>query len=189
MEESAVKNKSPASDSVPEGASEGVSIDELKNQLEKVQKEYTEQLDRYLRAEAEMENMRRRQDEEIATVRKYAAERFVGELLNVYDSLELAQAVEIKTPDQESLERMLEGVRLTLKQFDAVFGKFSVQSIDPQGQKFDPQLHQAMSIEETDEVPPNQIVKVVRKGYLLHDRVVRPAMVIVAKSKTEKETS
>ncbi len=137
----------------------------------------------YLRAKAEAENVRRRAEIDVANARKYAIERFVGELLPVKDSLELARALDLAQDNAQAVEKMFEGIELTLKLLDSVFDKFAIREVDPQpGDRFDPELHQAMSTQESSQVPPNHVVSVVQKGYLLNDRLLRPAMVVVAKA-------
>lgn len=134
--------------------------------------------DAWLRAKAETDNIRKRTQAEIANAHKFAAESFATEMLAVTDSLEAALAVE-----NASVESMKSGVELTLKQLRSVFEKFSLLEIDPAGQKFDPHRHQAISVVEC-EAEPNTVVQVLQKGYLLHERVIRPALVTVAKAKT-----
>jgi len=133
--------------------------------------------DAWLRAKAETENMRRRAAEDVDKARKFAVENFANELLAVKDSLEAALAA-----DSPSVENMKDGVDLTLKQLIAVFGKFNLHDIDPMGEKFDPHLHQAIQVVESDQ-PANTVVTVLQKGYRLHDRTLRPALVMVAKGK------
>jgi molecular chaperone GrpE len=168
-------NDSPVSDEGGEG---------LEQQLQAARAEAAENLDKFLRASAESENVRRRAQIDMDNARKYGIERFATELLAVVDSLELARRVDLKDAGSEAMEKMREGIELTLRQLDSVFERFSITSIDPVGEKFDPERHQAMSMVETDEVEPNHVVTVVQKGYLLHDRLLRPAMVIVAKAKS-----
>ena len=134
--------------------------------------------DAWLRAKAETENVRRRAQEDIAKAAKFAVEKFAGELLAVKDSLEAALATE--TPSVESLKS---GSELTLKQLVAAFEKSNLREINPLGEKFDPNVHQAISMLESDQ-EPNTVVTVLQKGYLLADRVLRPALVIVAKAKS-----
>lgn len=134
--------------------------------------------DAWLRAKAEADNIRKRAQAEIAGAHKFAVESFATEMLAVKDSLEAALAVE-----NASVESMKSGVELTLKQLQSVFEKFSLAEIDPAGQKFDPHRHQAISVVEC-EAEPNTVVQVLQKGCLLHDRVIRPALVTVAKAKS-----
>lgn len=151
-------------------------------QLEAVKAELAAQKDRYLRAAAEAENIRRRADNDIASARKFAVEGFASEILAVRDSLEIARSLEISEDDAGAVAKMKEGLDLTLKQLDSALSKFSIEPVDPQkGDKLDPDRHQAMSTQESDNVPPNHILSVIQKGYKIHDRLLRPAMVVVAK--------
>ncbi len=176
----------PAEDQTGEEreAAPGDRIAELEEQLEAMQTAIQEHEDRFLRAKAEVENTRRRAEADIANARKFSIEQFAAEMLNVRDSLELAQAVELKESDNESLARMQEGLDLTLKQLDSVFAKFAIEVVDPKpGDKLDPQQHQALSMQESAEIEPNHVMAVIQKGYTLHERLLRPATVIVAKAR------
>ena len=133
--------------------------------------------DAWLRAKAETENVRRRSQDEVLKAHKFASEKFVTDVLAVKDSLEAALA-----SDNQSAENLRAGVELTLRQLVAVFEKAKVSEISPLGEKFDPHKHQAISQIVAPGVEPNQVVQVLQKGYSLHERVVRPAMVIVAKA-------
>ncbi len=138
--------------------------------------------DAFLRAKAEEDNVRRRSEKEVANSRKFAVEGFAKEMLQVRDSLKLACSVEIAEDADESITGVVEGVELTLKQLDAGFAKFSLTEIAPQvGDKLDPNLHQAMSIVEAEDVESGCIITVIQAGFQLHDRLLRPAMVVVAK--------
>lgn len=152
--------------------------DDLEQRLKQAELAAQEHHDAWLRAKADGDNLRKRSQTEIASAHKFAVENFAGELLAVKDSLEAALA-----SDHPTAESLLGGVELTLKQLSAAFGKFSLKDIDPAGQKFDPHQHQAISTVESD-AEPNTVVQVLQKGYLLHDRVIRPALVIVAKATT-----
>lgn len=132
--------------------------------------------DAWLRAKADADNIRKRAQADIASAHKYAIENFSTELLAVKDSLEAALSISNVT-----VENLKSGVELTLKQLNSVFEKFRVTEINPLGQKFDPHRHQAISTVEAD-AEPNTVVQVFQKGYLLNDRVIRPAMVAVAKA-------
>lgn len=136
-----------------------------------------EHYDAWLRAKAETENVRRRATEDAAKERKFAAERFAVAMLPVKDSLEAALGSE-----NASLETLRSGVELTLKQLQQAFQSANVVEVAPLGEKFDPNRHQAISMVESD-AEPNTVVQLLQKGYLLHERVLRPAMVIVAKAK------
>ena len=133
-----------------------------------------------LRAQAEVQNTRRRAEQDVERARKYALERFCGELLPVVDNLE--RALESASGDDEQLRPIAEGVELTLKSFLNALGKFNIEPVDPAGEPFDPQYHQAMSSVENPDVEPNTVVAVMQKGYTLNGRLVRPAMVMVSKA-------
>lgn len=151
-------------------------------ELEAVKAELADQKDQYLRAAAEVENIRRRANNDIANARKFAVEGFAKEVLAVRDSLEIARSLEINEDDEGAVAKMKEGLELTLKQLDSALAKFSIAVVEPeQGDKLDPDRHQAMSTQESDNVPPNHIVAVIQKGYTIHERLLRPAMVVVAK--------
>lgn len=158
-------------------------LQDFEAQLAAAKVQVAESNERFLRAKAETENIRRRAELDVAAAHKYGIERFASELLGVRDSLDLARAVDL-TGGPEVTVKMVEGLDLTLKLMDTAFQKFGLTVVDPQGQKFDPEKQQAITMVETDEVPPNHVVKVVQKGYQLHDRLLRPAMVVVAKAKT-----
>ncbi len=134
-----------------------------------------------LRARADLENARRRHERELDGARRYALESFLQELLPVIDSLELGLAAVSETENAE-VEKFREGTELTLKMLLGLLEKYGVTPIYPVGEKFNPELHQAMSMQETADAEPGTVLTVVQKGYKLHDRVVRPAMVIVAKA-------
>ena len=137
--------------------------------------------DQSLRTLAEMENLRRRTEKEIGDARKFAVEKFAKELLVVLDSLELG--IQAAAGDTPEVVRLREGSELTLKQFLAVLEKFNVKPVEAMGAKFDPALHQAMTMVESDEAEPNTVVNVYQKGYTLNERLLRPAMVVIAKQK------
>ncbi len=145
--------------------------------LRKAELDAQEHHDAWLRAKAETENIRKRAVTDVANAHKYAVESFASELLAVRDSLEAALAVETAT-----VESLKSGTELTLKQLTAAFDKFKLAEVNPVGQKFDPHRHQAISMVEAD-AEPNTVVQVLQKGYVLHDRVVRPALVMVAKAR------
>jgi molecular chaperone GrpE len=151
-------------------------------ELDDARREVTELRDKFLRAKADADNIRRRADLDVAAAHKFAIERFASEIIAVRDSLELARNVDLKS-DIEVMQKMHEGLDLTLKLLDSVVQKFGITLVDPRGEKFDPARHQAISTLESAETPANHVVNVVQKGYLLHDRLLRPAMVVVAREK------
>jgi molecular chaperone GrpE len=161
------KTQQPAVETMP-------SPEQLLRQAELQAEEHR---DAWLRAKADAENIRKRAQIDITNAHKYAVENFSVELLGVMDSLEAALAVENAT-----VENFKSGMELTRKQLTAAFEKFNIKVIDPQGEKFDPHLHQAISAVDSD-VAPNTVVQVMQKGYVLNDRVIRPALVIVSKAR------
>ena len=164
-----------AADTAPENGID--SMPSLEEALRQAELKAAEHHDAWLRAKAETENMRRRAQEDIAKASKFAAEKFATAMLPVKDSLEAALAVENQTVD-----KIREGVELTLRQLVSAFEGAKLAEENPLGQKFDPNRHQAISMVEAD-AEPNTVVTVLQKGYLLNERVIRPAMVIVAKAK------
>ena len=133
-----------------------------------------------LRVQAEMQNLRRRTEQDIEKAHKYGQEKFSTELLTVMDNLERALAAASDYED-ETVKAIYEGVDLTLKSFTDCFNRFHIGSVDPMGEPFNPQLHQAVTILENPDVEPNTVIEVMQKGYTLHGRVIRPAMVVVSK--------
>jgi len=144
--------------------------------LRKAELDAQEHHDAWLRAKAETENIRKRAVSDVANAHKYAVENFAAELLAVRDSLEAALAVETAT-----VETLKSGAELTLKQLSSAFEKHKVVEVNPVGEKFDPHRHQAISMVPSD-AAPNTVISVLQKGYVLHDRIIRPAMVVVAKA-------
>ncbi|EOW9421496.1 nucleotide exchange factor GrpE [Vibrio cholerae] len=138
-----------------------------------------EQQDSVLRARAEVENMRRRSEQEVDKARKFALSRFAEELLPVIDNLE--RAIQAVDGEVEAIKPLLEGVELTHKTFVDTIAKFGLKEINPHGEAFNPEFHQAMSIQESAEHEPNTVMFVMQKGYELNGRVLRPAMVMVSK--------
>ncbi len=152
----------------------------LQQKLEQAEAAVQEEKERALRIAAEMENLRRRAAQDVEKAHKFALEKFAGDLLPVIDSLE--RALELSDRDNEQLKPTLEGVELTLRSMLATVNKFGVSVIEPQGTPFDPNKHQAMSMIENPDVAPNTVIAVMQKGYELNGRVIRPAMVMVARA-------
>ncbi len=169
----------PAPTSGP--APETAVIPSLEEMLQAAELKAAEHHDAWLRAKAETENVRRRAQEDIGKAGKFAVERFSGELLAVKDSLEAALANE-----NQSAENLKAGVELTLRQLIAAFEKSGLAEINPLGEKFDPHQHQAISqIEASDDATEaNTVLTVLQKGYALHERVIRPALVVVSKARS-----
>ncbi|MFC1588785.1 nucleotide exchange factor GrpE [Pseudomonadota bacterium] len=151
--------------------------EDLIEQLSQAKSKAEENWDLLLRTKAEMENLKRRTQKDLENAHKFGIERFVSELLPVMDSMELGLAAE-----EASTESLREGMTLTLNMVSQMFEKFNIKMIDPINEKFDPELHQAMTAQPTDEVEPNTVLAVMQKGYLLNERLVRPAMVMVSKA-------
>ena len=168
-------------DEVQEQAPQVVSAEEYADLLqenERLKLERQEHVDKALRATAELDNVRKRTSRDVENAHKYALERFVNDLLPVIDSLELGINASQSAEDIESLR---EGMDLTLKKLFDCLEKFGVKAIDPTGEKFDPDWHEAVSMQALEGSDPGQVVTVMQKGYELNGRLVRPAMVVVAK--------
>ena len=148
----------------------------MEEMLRKAELQAQQHYDAWLRAKAEADNMRKRAQADIASAHKYALESFAGELLVVRDALEAALSIETTT-----IEALKQGVNLTLKQLTGVFDRFSIREINPVGEKFDPHKHQAMTAVASEKAP-NTVLHVFQKGYQLHDRILRPALVTVSRA-------
>lgn len=135
-----------------------------------------------LRAVAEQQNAQRRADQEVQKARKFALERLINELLPVVDNLE--RAMQLMQDDETLNKAIFEGVELTHKEFTSTLTRQGVEVVDPQGEPFNPEHHQAISMQEQADAEPNSVLQVIQKGYLLNGRLLRPAMVVVSKSST-----
>ena len=155
----------------------GDSMPSLVEQLRQAELKAAEHHDAWLRAKAETENVRRRAQDDIAKAGKFAADKFAQAMLPVKDSLEAAL-----TTENATLESLKQGVELTLKQLVSAFQSANVTEVNPLGEKFDPNKHQAISAVEADG-EPNTVINVLQKGYVLHERTIRPALVVVSKAK------
>lgn len=171
--------------------SEGVhpedSSDDSATAIESARKEAKDNYDRFLRLSAEFDNFKKRTAREMNEFRKFANETIIKELLPVVDNLE--RAIESSGGDDHSSSCVVEGVEMTLKSILKVFEQFQVKQIVSMGKPFDPIFHQAMMREESDEYPENTIIRELQKGYLLHERLIRPAMVVVSSAKTDEPKS
>jgi len=161
-------------------ATEAVDVEALQKQLEEAQQQAAANLDKAMRTLAEMENLKKRVQKDLDDERKYGLAKFAKELLTVLDSLELG--IQAAAGDSPEVVKLREGSELTKKQFEAVFEKFNIETIDPTGQPFNPELHQAMVMQPSSTVAPNHVITVFQKGYVLNGRLLRPAMVVVAKA-------
>lgn len=163
-----------------EVSSEQSVIDKLEAEIAQLRKQVADQQDAMLRIKADAENARRRASQDVEKAHKFALEKFANDLLPVVDNLE--RALGFIDKDNDTMNSVAEGVELTLKSFLDTVEKFGVQQLDPQGQPFNPEQHQAMSMMETADVPPNTVTFVMQKGYELNGRLLRPAMVGVSKA-------
>jgi molecular chaperone GrpE len=154
-----------------------INADSLEAQLEQAQAKASENWDAYLRAKAEMDNLRRRNTKDLENAHKFGIEKFVTELLPVLDSMALGLAVE-----DASAESLREGMELTMNMLKKMMEKLNIEEIDPLNEKFDPEKHQAMTMQPDADVEPNTVIAVMQKGYSLNDRLIRPAMVMVSKA-------
>jgi molecular chaperone GrpE len=157
-----------------------LTIEELRQALTDAEQQAQENWDKAVRAQAEMENLRKRTQKDLEDAHKFALTNFAKELLMVLDSLVLG--LQAATGDSEEVNKFRVGSELTIKQFESVFAKFKIEAIDPIGQPFNAELHQAMAMQAVVGAQPNTVVSVFQKGYMLNGRLLRPAMVLVAKA-------
>ena len=164
-------------------AGDSATVEILQSKLAEAEAKAQENWDKLLRANAELENVRRRAEREVANNAKFAAEKVISDLLGVIDSLELG----LKSAQDEKVDRaaLVEGVELTHKQLQQALERQGVSVLEPAGKPFNPEQHEAVSMVESDQVAPNHVLNVMQKGYLLHERLLRPAMVIVARAPTK----
>lgn len=153
---------------------------DLQAQVESLTEELATAKDQAVRAQAEVQNVRRRAEQDVEKAHKFGQEKLVNDLLPIIDNLE--RALENINADDEAVKAVIEGVELTLKSFQDTLARHNVEAINPVGEPFDPQLHQAMSMVESPDAEPNTVLNVFQKGYSLHGRLVRPAMVVVSKA-------
>ena len=161
-------------------------IKELEAKLETKEKEAVETYDRLLRVSAEFDNYKKRSTREMSEYRKFANQSLIKEMLSVVDNLELAMN---STNGHKAIDKdLLQGLEMTHKEILKVFEKFNVKPIDAKGQPFDPTFHEAVMQEETNDSPKNTVINELQKGYIIHDRLLRPSMVVVAKPKENKDS-
>ncbi len=173
---------------IPEAISEEQEkINELELALAAAQSTVSDQKDSVVRAKAEVDNIRRRAAQDVEKSRKFALEKFAGEMLTTVDNLE--RALQSIDKNDESNNAIIEGVELTLQGLITSLDKFGVKAVDPQDQPFNPDLHQAMSMQEVPDVAPNTVIAVMQKGYELNGRLIRPAMVMVSKAAPSVDTT
>ncbi|MCG8412597.1 MAG: nucleotide exchange factor GrpE [Pseudomonadales bacterium] len=174
-----------AAEQVAEDIAQEITLEQALERLADAELAAARAKDDLLRVQAEMQNLRRRTEQDIEKAHKYGQERFSTELLSVLDNLERALDA-ASSHEDEAVKAIYDGVDLTLKSFIDCFNKFNIEAVDPMGEPFDPEIHQAMSIQENAEVEPNTVIAVMQKGYTLHGRVIRPAMVMVSKAAATK---
>jgi len=163
------------------------SVEMLTQQLQKAEQKAADNWDKVVRIQAEMENLKRRTQKDLENAHKYGLEKFAKELLSVIDSLELG--IQASTSDNPEVIALKQGSELTIKQFEAVFEKFNIESINPIGQAFNPELHQAMTMQPSAEVAPNTVLNVFQKGFTLNGRLIRPAMVVVSQQVNDNQAA
>jgi molecular chaperone GrpE len=177
------KESSPAKKTKLKGKSK--KKDQANNkEITQLKEQISSEKDRVLRLSAEFENFQKRKQRELDEFKKFANETIFRQFLTVVDNLERALSSSKENSDEKTL---IEGVELTYKEIIKLFDTFSVKPVEAENQTFDPNFHQAVTQEETDKVPDNTVTKVLQKGYLLHDRLIRPAMVIVSKNKNKTD--
>lgn len=176
-------HKQPEADADEQSAGQlltEASHEELMQKLNEAEQKANEYWERVLRMQAESENAARRAERDVANAHKFALEKFVGDLLPIIDSLELS-STKLSDDMLKAAQPVLEGVELTLKMFYGTLEKFGVKQVNPVGEVFDPETQQAISMQEDPNAKPGTVISVLQKGYTLNNRLVRPALVVVAK--------
>jgi molecular chaperone GrpE len=181
--------EAPEASSAEQENAEELSVEQLTEKLAQTESKLAEQQEAALRVQAELENLRRRTERDVANAHKFGLEKFALELLPIIDGLERGiqanQALNVESIEDESakgaIKSMSEGIEMTLGMFASTLEKFGVTAIDPTGQAFNPEQHEAMSMQESPDHEPNTVIAVMQKGYLLNGRLIRPAMVMVSK--------
>jgi molecular chaperone GrpE len=166
-----------AQDQAAEAATSG---EDLVTRVQVLEEQLAAAQDQSLRVAADLQNVRRRAEQDVEKAHKFALEKFAGDLLPIVDSLE--RGLDLSSPDDESIRPMREGIELTLKMFADTLKRYHLEAIDPHGQPFNAEHHQAMAMQESADVEPNSVLKVFQKGYQLNGRLLRPAMVVVSKA-------
>ena len=182
----AVEGEIETAAEIEESAAETESDENsLEQQLEEAQTKADDNLDQLMRTKAEMENIRRRSEKDVSNARKFALEKFAQELLPVIDSMEMG--ITAAQDENADIAKLREGTEMTLKMFESAIEKFGIKGVHPKGEAFNPEHHQAMTMIDSQEHEPNMIIDVMQKGYLLNERLVRPAMVVVSSANSGKE--
>lgn len=168
-------------------ANEALAGDELAARVQSLEEQLAAAQDQSLRMAADLQNVRRRAEQDVEKAHKFALEKFANELLPVVDSLE--RGIELTSAEDEAIKPVREGMELTLKLLQDTFRRFNIEALDPHGAPFNAEHHQAMALQESPHVEPNSVLKVFQKGYLLSGRLLRPAMVVVSKAPSEAPVS
>ncbi len=182
LEDVAIEEELPgvkAADGSEQGSAKATDEDDLETQLAAATARADENWDRLVRAQAEMDNVRKRNTRDLENAHKFALEKIAGELLVVRDSLD--NSILAGGGEEASVANLLEGSELILKQLTQVMEKFNIVEVNPTDEKFNPELHQAMSMQSLPDIEPNRVISVLQKGYTLNDRLIRPALVMVSK--------
>jgi molecular chaperone GrpE len=178
-DEQNLDNQTPEATPAAEGAPAG---EDLVARVQALEEQLAAAQDQSLRAAAELQNVRRRAEQDVEKAHKFALERFAQDLMGVLDTLE--RGIQLSVSADESIRPMREGMELTLKMFHDVLKRYQLEQLDPHGEPFNPEHHQAMAMEESTSAEPGSVLKVFQKGYLLSGRLLRPAMVVVSKAPT-----
>jgi molecular chaperone GrpE len=176
------ESSTETTESETEATSEEVTVESLQEKLAAAEAKAEENWEQLVRSKAEMENIRRRAERDLTNAHKYALEKFAQELLPVIDSMEMGVAA--AQNESADVSKLREGTEMTLKMFESVIEKFGIKGVHPHGEPFNPDHHQAMSMIDSAEHEPNTVIDVMQKGYLLNERLVRPAMVVVSSAKS-----
>ena len=171
---------------IPEPAAVDVGED-LAGRVQALEEQLAVAQDQSLRVAADMQNVRRRAEQDVEKAHKFALEKFANDLLPIVDSLE--RGLELSSDSEELLKPMREGMQLTLKLFLDTLARYQLLPVDPQGEPFNPELHQAMAMEESIHAEPGSVLKVFQRGYQLNGRLLRPAMVVVSKAPAQPQPS
>ena len=168
-----------AAEATTESAEGAPTVDGVQSEIENLNQQLSEAREQVLRAHADAQNARRRAEQDVEKAPKFGQEKLASDLWPVVDNLE--RALDAMNVSDEALKPIIEGVELTLKSLVDTLAKHKIESVNPVGEPFDPQLHQAMTMVESPDAEPNSVINVFQKGYTLHGRLLRPAMVVVAK--------
>ncbi|MCY1300218.1 Protein GrpE [compost metagenome] len=168
-------------------AAETATGDDLATRVQVLEEQLAAAQDQSLRVAAELQNIRRRAEQDVEKAHKFALEKFANDLLPIVDSLE--RGLELSSADDEAIKPVREGMELTLKLFHDTLKRHQLEAVDPHGAPFNPEHHQAMAMQESAQVEPGSVLKVFQKGYLLNGRLLRPAMVVVSKAPSEAPPS